>query len=156
VIAGAVLVLAGVVPLAAAAAAAPTVPTFVQRIAVAKAGPLAYVPARVPFGYRYTGYRYDAAHRILAFRFDDRRYAANGKHRLWFTAEPFGGTLASCADGKQKTLQMDGNKVYSDGGVAWRCVQGAGGRIVKLLASGPNLPDVALGGVAASGKRIAR
>ena len=75
---------------------------------------------------------------------------------LRFTAEPFAGTLASCADGKQKTLQLDGNKVYWDNAVAWRCVRGTDGKLVKLTASGPKLPDVALGIVVASGKRIAR
>jgi hypothetical protein len=70
------------------------------------------------------------------------------------TARRFGGTLASCGDGREKTLQMGGNKVYWDGEVAWRCVRGADGRAVKLAASGPNLPDVALGRVVASGKRV--
>jgi hypothetical protein len=108
----------------------------------------------VPFGYRYTGYTWLPGARQLTFRFDDRRYARNGKHALRFTAQPFTGTLASCADGKQKTLQLDGNKVYWDGSVAWRCVHGANGRLVKLLAAGAKLPDSALGIVVASGKRI--
>jgi hypothetical protein len=49
---------------------------------------------------------------------------------------------------------MGGNKVFWDGTVAWRCVAGPGGRLVKIAASGPNLPDVALGRVSASGKRV--
>ena len=149
--------------LAAAVAAVPTsastkpiVPVFIQQLALKKAGPVAYAPTRVPFGYRYTGYTWLAGSRQLTFRFDDHRYARNGKHALRFTAEPFAGTLASCAAGKQKTLQLDGNKVYWDSAVAWRCVRGANGKLVKLLAAGPNLPDVALGIVVASGKRIAR
>jgi hypothetical protein len=147
---------AAVAAVPAAGSIKPVVPPFVQQLALKKAGTVAYAPTRVPFGYRYTSYTWLAASRQLTFRFDDRRYARNGKHALRFTAEPFAGTLASCADGKQKTLQLDGNKVYWDGGVAWRCVRGADGKLVKLLAAGPNLPDVALGIVAASGKRILR
>jgi hypothetical protein len=142
------------VPTVAVAAAKPIVPPFIQKLALRKAGPLAYTPTRVPFGYRYTGYTWLPASKQLTFRFDDRHYARNGKHALRFTAEPFAGTMASCANGKQKTLQLDGNKVYWDGGVAWRCVRGSNGKLVKLLASGPNLPDSALGIVVASGKRI--
>ena len=137
-----------------AAATKPIVPPFIQLLALKKAGPVAYTPTRVPFGYRYTGYTWLPASKQLTFRFDDKHYARNGKHALRFTAEPFAGTLASCADGKQKTLQLDGNKVYWDGSLAWRCVRGSNGKLVKLLASGPNLPDSALGIVVASGKRI--
>ena len=143
-------------PVPAVAAARPMVPFFVQALALKKAGSVAYAPTRVPFGYRYTGYTWLPASRQLTFRFDDRRYPRNGTHALRFTAQPFGGTLASCADGKQKTLQLDGNKVYWDGRVAWRCVRGPDGRLVKLTTAGPNLPDSALGIVTASGKRIAR
>jgi hypothetical protein len=155
----ALVVFSLVVAIAAAAAGAatkPVVPVFVQRLAVEKAGAVAYAPTRVPFGYRYTGYTWLTAGRQLTFRFDDRRFPRNGKHVLRFTAEPFRGTLASCALGKQKTLQLDGNKVYWDSGLAWRCVRGADARLVKLLAAGPGLPDVALGRVVASGRRIGR
>ncbi len=147
-------VLSAAAALPAAAATEPVVPVFIQKVAVQKAGPLAYAPTRLPFRYRYTGYTWRAASHQLSFRFDDRRFPLNGKHRVWFTSERFAGTLTSCADGKQKTLQLDGNKVYWDGGVAWRCVRGPDGKLVKLLASGPNLPDVALGIVVASGRRI--
>ena len=150
-----VLAALAAVPTIAAAATNPVVPVFIQKLALKKAGPFAYTPTRVPFGYRYTSYSWLPASKQLTFRFDDKHYAKNGKHALRFTAQPFAGTLASCADGKQKTLQLDGNKVYWDGSVAWRCVRGSNGKLVKLLASGPNLPDSALGIVVASGKRLA-
>ena len=142
------------VPAAAAHASTPTVPPFIQKAARAKAGALTYAPTRLPRKYAYLRYRWLPASRQLTFWFADSRYPVNGKHSLAFTSEPFAGTLASCAGGKQKTLQLDGNKVYWDEGVAWRCVTGADGKLVKLLASGPNLPDVALGIVVASGKRL--
>jgi hypothetical protein len=125
----------------------PVVPPFIQKLVRAKAGGLAYVPTRVPFRYRYVGYGWKGS--VLTIKIADRR----GRHSLAFTAQRFGGTLASCGDGREKTLQMDGNKVYWDGEVAWRCVRGSDGRAVRLAASGPNLPDVALGRVVASGKR---
>jgi hypothetical protein len=129
----------------------PVVPPFIQKLVRAKAGDLAYVPTRVPFRYRYVGYGWKG--RVLTIKIADRRFPLDGRHSLAFTARRFGGTLASCGDGREKTLQMDGNKVYWDGEVAWRCVRGSEGRAVRLTASGPNLPDVALGRVVASGKR---
>jgi hypothetical protein len=129
----------------------PVVPPFIQDLVRAKAGNLAYVPTRVPFGYRYVGYGWKA--RVVTIRIADRRFPLDGRHSLAFSARRFGGTLASCGDGREKTLQMGGNKVYWDGEVAWRCVRDRAGRRVRIAASGPNLPDVALGRVVASGKR---
>jgi hypothetical protein len=137
----------------AAARSTPVVPPFIQQLAQGRAGALAYVPTRVPFGYRYVGYRWSG--RVLEIRVADRRFPLDGRHSLVFTAQRFRGTLASCGSGREKTLQMGGNKVYWDGADAWRCVRGTDGRLVRLAASGPNLPDVALGRVAASGKRAA-
>jgi hypothetical protein len=131
----------------------PVVPPFIQKLVLAKAGGLAYVPTRVPFRYRYVGYGWNG--RELTIKVADRRFPLDGRHSLAFTARRFGGTLASCGDGREKTLQMGGNKVYWDGEVAWRCVLGLGGRLVRIAAAGPNLPDVALGRVVASGKRSA-
>jgi hypothetical protein len=129
----------------------PVVPPFIQKLVRAKAGGLAYVPTRIPFRYRYVGYGWKG--RVLTIKTADRRFPLDGRHSLAFTARRVGGTLAGCGDGREKTLQMGGNKVYWDGEVAWRCVRGSDGRVVRLAASGPNLPDVALSRVVASGKR---
>jgi hypothetical protein len=150
-----VLLLAFLLATFAPAKAQPVVPPFIQRLVRAKAGALAYVPTRVPFGYRYVGYRWDAARRVLTIRLADRRFALDGRHSIAFTARRFGGALASCGNGREKSLQMGGNKVFWDGETAWRCVRRSDGRLVKIAATGPNLPDVALGRVVASGKRIA-
>ncbi len=83
---------------------------------------------------------------MLTIRLVDPRYASAARHRITFTAKRFTG---DCTAGKLKTMQLDGNKVYWDGTNAWRCVRG-----VKLSASGPNLPDVALGQVVASVKKL--
>jgi hypothetical protein len=151
-----VLALAALLGGAAVAAAAtkPLVPAFIQHLVRGRDGSLAYVPTRAPLGYRYLSYRWDSAHQILSIRLHDRHYATtNARHTAVFTADRFPGTLASCAHGKQKTIQYDGNKVYWDGGVAWRCVRGTHGN-VKLLAAGPALPDVALAQIVSSGKRL--
>ena len=130
----------------AAAAARPLVPTFVQRLVAKRAGEVAYVPTRAPFRYTYLSYTFAPRTRTLTIRLADRRYANRAAHTIAFTARPFRG---DCSAGNQKSFQIDGNKVYSDAGVAWRCLNG-----VKLLAAGPNLPDVALAFVVASGKRV--
>jgi hypothetical protein len=148
----AALAVASLLPASVSAAKPnPVVPPFIQKLVRAKAGSLAYVPTRVPFRYRYVGYRWKG--RVLTIRIADRRFPLDGRHSLAFTARRFGGTLASCGDGREKTLQMGGNKVYWDGEAAWRCVRDPDGRPVRIAASGPNLPDVALGRVVASGKR---
>jgi hypothetical protein len=139
----------------ASAGPSPLVPPFVTSLVKAKAASLAYVPTRSPFGYRYLSYSWNAKTKMLSIRLHDKHYRpGNARHTAVFTAEWFGGSLASCAEGKQKTIQYDGNKVYWDSQVAWRCVRGAGGRNVKLLASGPTLPDVALAQIVSSGKRL--
>ena len=149
----AALAVAALLPASLSAAkASPVVPPFIQKLVRSKAGGLAYVPTRVPFRYRYVGYGWKG--RVLTIRIADRRFPLDGRRSLAFTARRFGGTLASCGDGREKTLQMGGNKVYWDGEAAWRCVRGPDGRAVRLAASGPNLPDVALGRVVASGKRV--
>jgi hypothetical protein len=150
-----VVVIAGLLLLATPAARASStavVPPFIQQLARAKAGALAYVPTRVPLHYRYVGYGWNRG--TLRIKLADRRFPLDGRHSLAFTAQRFGGTLARCGDGRQRTLQMGGNRVYWDGAQAWRCVRGSDGRLVRLAASGPNLPDVALGRVVASGKRV--
>jgi hypothetical protein len=136
---------------ASAAGRNPVIPPFIQNLVGARAGSVAHVPTRVPFAYRYAGYRWNGS--VLTITLADRRFAVDGRHSIAFTARRFGGTFASCGNGREKTLQMGGNKVYWDGEVAWRCIRGANGRLVRVAASGPNLPDVALGRVVASGKR---
>jgi hypothetical protein len=138
---------------AASAESKPLVPPFIQGLVRAKAGSLAYVPTRSPLGYRYSAYRWNG--RVLTIKLADRRFPVDGRHSIAVTARSFAGTLARCGDGREKTLQMGGNKVYWDGQLAWRCVSGSNGRVVRLAAAGPNLPDVALGRVVASGKRAA-
>jgi hypothetical protein len=135
------------------AAPVPVVPPFVQHLVQRKAGELAYVPTRKPFHYRYYSYTWRDGR--LTIRLVDRRYRLDALNSVFFSAQRFRGTLASCGTGRRKTMQLDGNQVYWDGIVAWRCVRTPAGQLVKLSATDPNLPDVALGIVVASGHRVA-
>lgn len=138
----------------AAAASAPVVPVFIQHLVRARAGSLAYAPTRAPASYRYLSYGWSGTRHVLTVRLHDRHYAAsNARRTVTFTAARFAGPLAACAAGKQKTIQYDGNRVYWNGTTAWRCVAGTTGN-VRLAATGPALPDVALALVVSSGKRL--
>jgi hypothetical protein len=131
---------------AALAAPSPLVPPFIQSTVKHKAGAQAYVPTRAPFRYTYLSYTWNARDHILVVRLADRRYPNRAAHTVFFSVHRFNG---NCAEGNQKSYQVDGNKTYSDEGVAWRCLPG-----VKILASGPNLPAVALAQVVASAKKV--
>ena len=136
--------------------ATPVIPLFIQHVIERKAGALAYVPTRAPFGYRYLSYTWDAAGKRLTIRLHDKHYAVSNANRtVAVTVERFGGKPATCGDENEKSYQVDGNKVFSAGGdLAWRCVRGAGGRIVKIAAAGRNLPASALAIVASSVRRL--
>jgi hypothetical protein len=148
-------VLAALALAAPAAAAAPAVPVSAQSQIRARAGLAAYVPTRLPFRYRFRAFAFDRSTGILAIRFADVRYLGTPHpRRLYFSVQRSTGTLLQCGEGRQKTLQLDGNKVYSDSGVTWRCQRTPRGPLVKITVSGVSLPDVALGRVAASAKRL--
>jgi hypothetical protein len=136
--------------------ATPVVPTFIQHVIERKAGALAYAPTRAPFGYRYLSYTWDAAGKRLTIRLHDKHYAVSNANRtVAVTMERFGGTPAACGDGNEKSYQVDGNKVFSAGGnLAWRCVRGVKGGVVKIRASGENLPGAALAILASSVRRL--
>jgi hypothetical protein len=129
------------------------VPASVQAQIKAKAGALAYVPTRTAIGFRYVSWSYRPGELQISFR-------NKARWEIKFVATPLKG---SCTAGKEKSFQLDGNKVYwshtATGQQAWRCVTGSNGRQVRLVAASPQPPtrfaDVGLGIVAASGKRIA-
>ena len=152
---GLIPVLAALALVAPAVAATPAVPASVQSQIRARAGVAAYVPTRLPFRYRYRAFGFNRSAGILTIRFADVRYLGTAHpRRLYFSVQRLTGTLEQCGAGRQKTLQLDGNRVYADVGVAWRCQRTPRGPIVKITASGQPLPDVALGRVVASAKRL--
>jgi hypothetical protein len=141
----------------AAAASGPQVPVFTLKRIQAKSGDMAYLPTRVPLGYRYE--RWQLAGGKLDVSFKNKA----GADRFTFRVERLPQGMECDLQGSfHRTLQMDGNKVYygrdSGQSVAWRCVTSPKTKRRYVLAarsSGP-LPDVALARVAASGKRVAR
>jgi hypothetical protein len=134
----------------------PLVPPFIQHVIEQRAGALAYAPTRGPSGYRYLSYSWDAGGKRLTVRLHDKHYKPSNTNRtITVTVQWFAKPLASCGDGNQKSYQVDGNKVFSDGGaLTWRCVRGAGGRTVKISATSKVLPPVASAIVASSVKRL--
>lgn len=125
----------------------PIVPLAVQH-AIAKRAPLvAYVPARGVIGYRYRTWTYQGGAVRIWFR------NKAGKEFVFVAAR----RTTPCANGKEKTFQMAGNKVYwghtAEEQQSWRCVNG-----IQLTAASPQPPtefaDVGLGRIAASGHRI--
>jgi hypothetical protein len=137
----------------ALAAAAPLVPTHSQQAIRQKLPQLAYVPTRIPPGFRY--YKWETTTRpLLRITFRNRALQT-----ITFEASFQQG---ACVAGKQKTLQLDGNRVYwsqtAAGQQAWRCVTSPTGRLVRL-ATAIALPPTkfgpsGLGIVTASGRLV--
>jgi len=140
---------AGVLVPVAGAALVP-VPLLVQHAITKRTAALNYVPARVPFGFRYARWSYAAKPQPVTRIWFHRR----GKPASWQITFVASKQAGPCPRG-EKSYQVDGNKVWSSGDkVAWRCVKGVNGRIVKILASGGKYPAVGLAIIAASVKRI--
>ena len=141
----------------AAAATGPQVPAFTLKRVQARAGDAAYLPTRLPFGYRYERWQLPTGGLVVTFK---HRHSAD---RFTFQVRKLpAGTHCDMGGAFHKTLQMDGNKVYYGGvegeWIAWRCVTSPKTRTQYLLSvhsRGP-LPDVALARVDSSGKRFAR
>lgn len=139
----------------ASAATKPAVPTFTQHQIAKRAPPLAYVPARVPSGYRYDRWAYVTKSQP-ALRIAFRNAA---KKEITFSASFREG---ACDAGKQKFFRMAGNSVWwaerADEQRAWRCVVGTTDRIVQLTTATSQSPgrfaDTGLARVTASGRRV--
>jgi hypothetical protein len=148
----AAVLLAGILA-AAASAAAPVVPVNSQHALKKKLPALAYVPTRVGFGFRY--YKWATSTRpALRIWFRDK-----AAREITFVATFQKG---ACATGKEKSFQLDGNKVYwshtRNEQQAWRCLV-RNGRTVRLTVATPIPPttfaDVGIGRIAASGRYVA-
>ena len=134
---------------AAAAATAPVVPLRSQQAIQKRIPRYAYVPARVPTGFRYYRWATTQTPQALSIWFRDR-----ARREITFVAAA---RTRPCEAGKEKTFQLDGVKVYwghtATEQEAWRCIGD-----VRLTAATPLPPtrfsDSGLGRVAASGHRI--
>jgi len=148
-----VAVLLAATLVATASAAAPVVPVSSQHALKKKLPALAYVPTRVGFGFRY--YRWATTTRpALRIWFRDK-----AAREITFVATFQKG---ACATGKEKSFQLDGNKVYwshtRNEQQAWRCLVRTG-RTVRLTVATSIPPtkfaDVGIGRIAASGRYVA-
>jgi hypothetical protein len=143
------LLLLTLVVTAAASAAVGPVPSRSQQAIEKRASTLAYVPARVPTGWRYYRWAFTPTPPALRIWFRNK-----ARQEITFVASPLRG---ACQAGREKTFQLDGNKVYwshtANEQQAWRCV----GK-VRLTVATPLPPtkfsDTGLGIVAASGHRV--
>ena len=137
-----------------AVAAAHPVPLRSQHAIKQRTKLYAYVPARVPVGFRY--YRWSFTPKPPALRIAFRNKAG---WEIVFSASPG----AACAGaGKEKSFQLDGNKVYWSHTAAeqqaWRCVVGPNRALIRLTATTTVPPtkfsDSGLGQVAAAGHYV--
>jgi hypothetical protein len=136
-----------------ASAAAPAVPVRSEHAIAQRTPTYGYVPARIALGFRYRLWSFESNPPALQVVF---RNAAG--RTIEFTAAP--GKQCD-GSGREKTFQLDGNKVYwaeTDAGQqAWRCVVGRGSKPIRLTASTTLPPakfaDSGLGQVAAAGRR---
>jgi len=136
----------------AVAAASPVVPPSVRAQIKRDVPGLAYAPTRMARGFHYTNWQKTPQTVRIAFA-----NQAGWEIRFVVTAQ-----RGSCAAGKEKSFQLDGNKVYwSHTGAeqqAWRCLSRPYRRQVRLVASSPQPPTlfaaVGLGRVVASAARI--
>ena len=144
----------GLVVAAAAAGSTPAVPLRAQQAIKQRTKLYAYVPARVPIGFRY--YRWSFTPKPPALRIVFRNKAG---WEIVFSATPG----AACAGtGKEKSFQLDGNKVYwshtATEQQAWRCVVGLNHKLIRLTASTAVPPtkfaDSGLARVAAAGHYV--
>jgi hypothetical protein len=153
-LAGAALVAAFLVPVAGAALV--PVPLRVQHAIAQKTRGLAYVPARVPFGFRYLRWSYAGKPQPVTRIWFQRR----GKPAAWQITFVASKQSGACPRG-EKSYQVDGSKVWwshtANEQQAWRCVSGPNG-LVRLTAATPlastAFASVALAQLAAAGRRI--
>lgn len=142
---------------AAVAASGAQVPAFTLKRIQATAGDRAYLPTRVPLGYRYERWQVPTGKLVVTFKHK------SSADRFTFQVERLPRGMGCDLQGSfHRILQMDGNRVYYGGAkgewIAWRCVTSPRTQtryLLRVHSSGP-LPDVALARVAASGKRFAR
>jgi len=102
-----VVAAAAVVAASATAALLPVVPRDSQQAIKKRTNLYAFVPARAAFGFRYYAWKFQPGPRpALRIWF---RHKTQRNRQITFVASPQTG---DCAAGKEKTFQLDGNKVY--------------------------------------------
>lgn len=115
----------------AVAVAAPPVPRTVQRTIGRRTGVFAFAPTRVPAGFRYAKWAYQASPPLLRIFFEND---AKRQEIIFATAAQ----LAPCKTGSGRTFHVDGLAVYFTHTPvtqqAWRCVR-VRGVTVRVIAA---------------------
>src|SRR5437899_3477574 len=93
---------AGLALAASAAGRTGPVPAGAAAAIKARAGVYAYLPTRVPLGFHYRSWTFGSG--VLRIRFENKAHW----EIVWVVATQHG----PCTAGKQKSFQLDGNKVY--------------------------------------------
>ena len=142
----------------ASAAITPVVPLHSQQAIKKRTNLYAFVPTRVGFGYRYYAWKFQpGAKPALRIWF---RNKLQKSREITFVVSPQTGP---CTQGKQRSFQLDGNKVYwaqrATEQQAWRCVRSpVNGKPIRLTAATPmstrTFADVGLGRIVASGRWV--
>jgi hypothetical protein len=138
------------------------VPASLRAQLAAGSGGVLYLPARTPAFYRYrSGATVTSGRLVVTFTNRVRIRAGvwqwTKKTFVW-KAQRYGGDCTTFAT-PDKTLQLDGNKVYWSAatGVAWRCVTDTRGRAYVLSASSATgLGEGGLASAVASGLDVGR
>lgn len=114
-----------------AAVSAPTVPLSAQRAIKKRVDIFAFAPARVPAGFRYAKWTFQASPPLLRIFFEND---AKRQEIIFATAAQ----LAPCKTGSGHTFHVDGLAVYFTHTPvtqqAWRCVR-VRGVTIRLIAA---------------------
>jgi hypothetical protein len=148
----------GLLAASASAAIGPVVPLRSQQAIKKRTNLYAFVPTRVGFGYRYYAWKFQPGTKpALRIWFRNRLQRSR---EITFVVSPQAG---ACDQGKEKSFQLDGNKVYwshrAEEQQAWRCVPSPiNGKQIRLTAATSMSPrtfaDVGLGRIVASGRWV--
>ena len=154
------LLVCGAVAASASAASAPVVPEHSQHAIKKRTNLYAFVPTRIDSRMRYYRWAFEPGKKpALRIWF---RHKDNPNWQITFVASPQAGP---CATGKEKSFQLDGNKVYwshtANEQQAWRCVPSPVTLKPIRLTAATALPptrwaDSGLGSVVASGRWVVR
>jgi hypothetical protein len=152
------LLVTGLAAASADAATAPLVPVHSQQAIKKRTNLYAFVPTRLGFAFRYYAWKFQpGAKPALRIWFRNRLQRSR---EITFVVTPQTGP---CAQGKEKSFQLDGNKVYwshrAEEQQAWRCVPSpVNGKQIRLTAATSMSPftfaDVGLGRMVASGRWV--
>jgi hypothetical protein len=143
----------------AARAAAPVVPTDVQRqlkvfLAQLGAADLAFVPTRLPSHYAFESYSVTGSPVGLDVSLLDQRLLRTpARARVSEVSFDTAYVKGRCSSKSRKILRVGSSRVYSDGTTVWQCSRTPRGRLVRTSAHG-RLAPAALAALVVSARPV--